>query len=131
MQLTIAGATLTIEDHRIDSDISTALEQYMSGERVVFNQEIDISDLTGFQQHVLNEIRQVPYGETVTYAELAESIEKPRAYRAVANACGVNPVPIVIPCHRVVATNTLGGYSSGVEIKKELLMLEGMTILSE
>lgn len=80
---------------------------------------------TDFQQRVWAAISSIPYGETRTYNEIAEIIGKPRAYRAVANACGANHVPLVIPCHRVVRKDgSLGGYALGLERKKYLLEME-------
>ena len=82
---------------------------------------------TKFQQLVWNEIEKIPYGETRSYKDIAVSIGKPRAARAVANACAKNPIPIKRPCHRVVCSNgQLGGYSGpgGIETKKKLLEQE-------
>ena len=81
-----------------------------------------------FQKLVWAEIDKIPYGSTITYKEIAIKIGKPHAARAVANACGQNPEPIIRPCHRVICTNgDLGGYSGpgGIEAKKELLLQEG------
>lgn len=80
-----------------------------------------------FQKLVWAEIDKIPYGSTITYKEIAIKIGKPHAARAVANACGQNPEPIIRPCHRVICTNgDLGGYSGpgGIEAKKELLLQE-------
>lgn len=80
-----------------------------------------------FQKLVWAEIDKIPYGSTITYKEIAIKIGKPHAARAVANACGQNPEPIIRPCHRVICTNgDLGGYSGpgGIEAKKELLLKE-------
>lgn len=82
---------------------------------------------TKFQQLVWNEIEKIPYGETRSYKDIAVSIGKPRAARAVANACAKNPTPIKRPCHRVICSNgQLGGYSGpgGIETKKKLLERE-------
>lgn len=80
---------------------------------------------TVFQQKVWAAIRAIPYGETRSYGELAKTIGAPKSCRAVANACGKNPVPLFIPCHRVVGSNgTLGGFSSGLAWKRQLLSLE-------
>lgn len=80
---------------------------------------------TDFQQQVWQAIARIPAGKTQTYGELARSIDRPRAYRAVANACGKNPLPIFIPCHRVVAANgKMGGFSSGLAWKRHLLSAE-------
>lgn len=79
---------------------------------------------TDFQKKVWSEISKIPFGETKNYTEIAEAIEKPRAIRAVANACGKNPFPVLVPCHRVVGKNDIGGYAFGVEVKRKLLEKE-------
>ena len=85
---------------------------------------------TAFQQRVWAALRAIPYGETRTYGELAAAIGSPSASRAVGMANHHNPIPIVIPCHRVIGANgTLTGYTGGLEIKRKLLALEGITIL--
>ena len=86
---------------------------------------------TAFQKNVLDEIDKIPRGEITTYGQIAKNIGKPKAARAVANACGANPNPITTPCHRVICSNgNIGGYSGtgGVERKKELLRKEGVTL---
>jgi O-6-methylguanine DNA methyltransferase len=81
---------------------------------------------TPFQLQVWQELGRIPWAETITYQELASRLGKPQAARAVGQACGANPIPIIIPCHRVIASNgTLGGYSSGLERKRWLLKHEG------
>jgi O-6-methylguanine DNA methyltransferase len=81
---------------------------------------------TEFQQSVWRGLTKIRLGETVTYAELAKRIGKPKAVRAVGSACGRNPLPFIVPCHRVVASNGgLGGFSGGLSIKKALLKAEG------
>lgn len=80
---------------------------------------------TEFQQAVWNEMRKIPRGQTRTYGEIATAIGRPKAVRAVGTACGVNPLPVFIPCHRVVAKNGLGGFGSGLPWKILLLNLEG------
>ncbi len=101
------------------------LELYFDGKLSEFKTGIDVSEGTPFQISVWNKLLDIPYGETVTYKEIAESVGRPGASRAVGNAVGANPIPIVIPCHRVLASNGLGGYSSGIDIKKDLLRVEG------
>ena len=84
---------------------------------------------TVFQRRVWKEISKIPFGETRTYKDLATAIGKPNSSRAVANACGKNPYPVIIPCHRVIRSDgKLGGYSGvgGVKKKKELLKLENV-----
>jgi len=82
---------------------------------------------TKFQNSVWKVLGTIPRGQIATYMDIAHSIGKPNAVRAVANACGANPVPILVPCHRVVRSDGgIGGYSSGVDIKKKLLAREGI-----
>ena len=108
-----------------------ALEQvqnYLDGQLTNFDLITDISILTDFQQQVLQATQQIPRGRIATYMDIARKIGKPKAVRAVGQALGRNPIPIVIPCHRVVASNgSLGGYSGGggLETKAKLLKLEG------
>ena len=83
---------------------------------------------TPFQMDVWKEMLRIPAGSTRSYGEMAKQIGRPKAYRAVANACGSNPVPIVVPCHRVVASEgALGGYGLGLDRKISLLAVEGVT----
>ena len=91
--------------------------------------EIDLEDATDFQRSVAEALRQVPYGETVTYAELAALAGYPRAQRAVGTFCAHNRFGIVVPCHRVTAADGLGSYGSlGLEYKRRLLELEGAAL---
>ncbi len=100
------------------------ISEYLEGKRKVFS--IPLSQHgTDFRMRVWNEMRRIPYGATATYKELAHRIDRPGAFRAVANACGANPFPIIIPCHRVVASGgKMGGYTGGPDIKRSLLELE-------
>ena len=104
-------------------DFTFELERYFRGEKIDFSCEPDLSLLSHFTQKVLLETRKTGYGKTITYSQLSENIGC-RGARAVGGALGRNPIPIVIPCHRVVAKNGIGGYSSGLDIKKRLLELE-------
>ena len=82
---------------------------------------------TDFQRKVWREIEKIPLGRTKTYLEIAKAIGKPGASRAVGSACGANPIPLFVPCHRVVASNGgLGGFSGGLDIKRKLLQMEGV-----
>ncbi|MDE7409813.1 MAG: methylated-DNA--[protein]-cysteine S-methyltransferase [Muribaculaceae bacterium] len=107
--------------------ISIAISQiseYLAGKRKEFIIPLSLQG-TEFRKRVWSELRLIPYGETITYKELAERIGSPGAYRAVANACGANPFPIIIPCHRVVASGGKpGGYTGGLDIKFTLLEIE-------
>ncbi|MDE6017644.1 MAG: methylated-DNA--[protein]-cysteine S-methyltransferase [Muribaculaceae bacterium] len=107
--------------------IATAVSQiseYLEGRRKDFCVPLRLVG-TEFRMKVWNEMRRIPYGETITYKELARRIGSPDACRAVANACGANPFPIIIPCHRVVASGGKpGGYTGGLDIKLALLEIE-------
>ena len=79
---------------------------------------------TGFRSEVFKEMIKIPYGESVTYSYLAKKVGNPKAYRAVGSSCGKNPLPLVVPCHRVVSKSGLGGFTGGLDIKRFLLELE-------
>lgn len=102
---------------------SFELDEYFRGERTEFSFDADLSNISDFTLKVLNETRTIEYGTTITYSELARRIGS-KAVRAVGRALSRNPLPVIIPCHRVVAKNGIGGYSSGVDIKMRLLELE-------
>ncbi|GAH65608.1 unnamed protein product, partial [marine sediment metagenome] len=94
-----------------------------------FPDRLDLSGATDFQRKVWETTRLIPYGETRSYAWVAEQIKQPRALRAVGQALGRNPLPIIVPCHRVVASNGKpGGFTGGIEVKKRLLHLEGAAV---
>jgi O-6-methylguanine DNA methyltransferase len=77
-----------------------------------------------FHQRIWKRLRQIPWGSALTYAELARAVDSPRAFRAVGQACGANPLPLIVPCHRVLAEHGLGGFGAGLAWKKRLLELE-------
>ncbi len=102
------------------------LEEYFEGARHEFDLRVDLTPLPPFQRAVLEELVRVPYGHVDTYGGLAQRIGKPRAARAVGGALNRNPIPIVVPCHRIVgASGSLVGYAGGLERKQALLGLEG------
>jgi methylated-DNA-[protein]-cysteine S-methyltransferase len=102
------------------------LDEYFEGRRTDFDLPIDWSLTKGFTRRVLNATAQIPFGELGTYASVAGAAGSPRAVRAAGNALGANPMPVVVPCHRVVRTGgALGGYTGGIERKEFLLRLEG------
>ena len=101
------------------------LKHYFLGEPVVFKDGLDLTGTTEFQQEVYEAACRIPFGETKSYGELAKNIGKPGAARAVGQALGANPLPILIPCHRVVAADGgLGGFTGGIATKKKLLSME-------
>jgi len=109
---------------KIGEMLKKDLETYFNGEIIDFSAYPVRIDTSEFVTKVLKEVRKIPYGETITYKELAERVRS--SPRAVGQALKRNPVPVIIPCHRVVAKNGLGGFSSGIEVKQKLLELEGV-----
>jgi methylated-DNA-[protein]-cysteine S-methyltransferase len=102
------------------------LDEYFEGRRQRFDTPIDWSYLAGFTRDVLRATAAIEYGEVSTYARMAEAAGSPRAVRAAGNALGSNPMPVIVPCHRVLRTGgMLGGYTGGIERKEFLLRLEG------
>jgi methylated-DNA-[protein]-cysteine S-methyltransferase len=102
------------------------LDDYFAGRRTSFDLELDLRGLTEFTLRVLGELAKVPYGQTETYAELAARSGNARASRAVGMVMNRNPIPIVLPCHRIVGSSgSLVGYGGGLERKERLLRLEG------
>jgi epoxyqueuosine reductase len=98
--------------------------EYLEGKRTAFDVPLDLRG-TDFQLEVWNALLAIPYGETRSYQEVARAVRRPRAVRAVGHANGANPVALVVPCHRVVATGGgLGGYGGGLELKARLLAME-------
>jgi methylated-DNA-[protein]-cysteine S-methyltransferase len=100
------------------------LEEYFKGERTRFDLELNLQG-TVFQKKVWQELVKIPYGETISYGQLANRIGNPKASRAVGMANGKNPIAIIVPCHRVIGKNgSLTGFGGGLEVKKTLLELE-------
>jgi len=116
-----------ILDHQASSDaVRRQLDEYFAGERRRFELKLDRRLMRGIARDVLAETARVPFGRTTTYGTIADKIGRPRASRAVGNALGSNPIPIVVPCHRVLrAGGDVGGYAGGPERKRRLLRLEG------
>jgi methylated-DNA-[protein]-cysteine S-methyltransferase len=105
------------------------LDEYFDGRRQRFNIPIDWSYLAGFTREVLRATAAIEFGEVSTYAGVAEAAGSPRAVRAAGNALGANPMPVIVPCHRVLRSGgALGGYTGGIERKEFLLRLEGMLL---
>ena len=106
-------------------DLMERLKAFFSGQRTTFPDKLVLSPATYFQREVWEKTRLIPYGETRSYGWVAKQIRNPRAVRAVGQALGKNPLPVIVPCHRVVASNgKLGGFGGGVEMKRRLLSLE-------
>jgi methylated-DNA-[protein]-cysteine S-methyltransferase len=102
------------------------LDEYFAGERRSFDLRLDVAPIHGFNREVLDALARVPYGEVTTYGTLAKEVGRPNAARAVGGFMNRNPIPIVLPCHRVVgADGKLVGYAGGLERKEQLLRLEG------
>ena len=115
------------KDLKIFTQTKNWLDKYFKGQNPNIN-ELNINPKgTIFQKEIWNVLKTIPYGKTITYKEISEKLNKLKAYRAVGSAIGHNPIPIIIPCHRVIgANNKLTGYSGGIENKIKLLKLEGV-----
>ncbi len=108
---------------------TSQLREYFAGRRKRFDMVVDLTGQTRFQRLVLETTAEVPAGQVVSYGEIARRIGKPRASRAVGAALGQNPIPIVVPCHRVIGSDGgLHGYGGGLDVKEKLLRLEGAPI---
>lgn len=103
------------------------LTEYFQGKRREF--DLPIKPIgTKFQLSVWEQVSRIPYGSVLSYGEIASLIEKPTACRAVGNAVGANPLPIIVPCHRVVSAKGIGGFSCGLAIKRKLMAIEGIVV---
>ncbi|OUW79028.1 MAG: hypothetical protein CBD77_03395 [bacterium TMED217] len=125
-QIKFTSSTLTPSNNYTPfmKNVIKQMNQYFCGNRKNFNIRLKIQ-LPPFYQKVLKEVSKIPYGETSSYKNIAENLQNPKAYRAVANANAINPIPIIIPCHRVILSNGhLGKYGGGKIIKKKLIQKE-------
>lgn len=126
------GKPATAAARRLAEQARQELVEYLGGKRAFFSVPVDLSEVPDFQRRVLETARTIPFGEARPYAWVAERIGNPRAARAVGSALGSNPVPLILPCHRVWRSDGgLGGYLFGVEIKSRLLQLERTTPVLE
>ena len=114
----IAAADAVLEE------LAAALQRYLGGGRLDWRGPLVLRGTSGFQREVFDVVRAIPHGEVRRYRDVAGVLGRPRAVRAVGDALRRNPFPIVVPCHRVVATRDLGGYAAGVATKRRLLALE-------
>jgi methylated-DNA-[protein]-cysteine S-methyltransferase len=118
-----------LPDSRRSDPVARELDQYFAGKRRSFDIAVDLGGLTDFQRRILGATARVAYGEVATYARVAAKAGNKKASRAAGQALTANPIPIVVPCHRIVATDgSLGGYAGGLEAKRRLLALEGGTV---
>lgn len=122
------AATLSpriLRDHDRATTIRRQLDEYFEGRRTHFDAALDLQLSKGFRRAVLDQLQRVPYGTTVTYASLAAAAGNAKAVRAAGSACATNPLPIVVPCHRVVRSDSaIGNYLGGTPVKRALLALE-------
>ena len=117
----------TVYDDKSNKDTISQMLEYLAGKRKDFNLKTKFLAGTEFEKKVWSELAKIPYGEVISYKELADNSGSPKAYRAVGSANSKNPLPIIYPCHRVINSNgALGGYSGGLEIKKILLRVESL-----
>jgi len=129
------SAPLTVDNSSVPEKVlvrwkkltQAALEDALHGRHLAMLPPLDFQNGTDFQRDVWNALRSIPAGCTRSYAEIARAIGKPNAFRAVGQACGANPIPVLVPCHRVLAAHRkLGGFSGGLDWKKRLLAAEGV-----
>lgn len=114
-----------VPDRRATAPLARELDEYFEGKRRDFDLDVDLQGLSPFHVRVLRALRRIPYGALTTYQRVARQAGNPKAPRAAGRAVGSNPIPIVVPCHRVIASDgTLGGYGGGLEAKRGLLALE-------
>ncbi|ARU60348.1 cysteine methyltransferase [Tumebacillus avium] len=120
----VPGAVLT-EDAELMSAYVGQLREYLTGDRTAFSLPLDMRG-TPFQTSVWQALTKIPFGETRSYSDLAAAVGSPQAVRAVGTANGANPIPIIVPCHRVIGkNNALTGFRGGLQVKETLLRLEG------
>lgn len=127
LQLIMEGLPGAIADPSPFGDLPQRLKRYLRGEPVPFTDKLDLTNATPFRRAVWEATCSVPHGETRSYGWIAEQIGKPKALRAVGQALAKNPLPIVVPCHRVVAKDgSLRGSGRGLELRKRLLGIEAL-----
>jgi methylated-DNA-[protein]-cysteine S-methyltransferase len=112
---------------KINQEAEKQITAYLNGRLRKFTIKLDLK-ADGFNRLVLQEVNAIPYGKTRTYGEIARALDNPKAARAVGNANRLNLIPIIIPCHRVVASSGLGGYGGGLPLKEKLLRMEGIDL---
>jgi O-6-methylguanine DNA methyltransferase len=124
-----SSATVSTQLRSWHDATAQALRQILSGRAPDPLPPLDLSGGTEFQQSVWRALRKIPPGQTRSYGEVAQSIGKPNAVRAVGGACGANPIPLLVPCHRVLAAHhQIGGFGGGLDWKRKLLAHEGVEV---
>jgi len=118
-----------VPDHKRSGGLARELDEYFRGRRHEFDIDVDLSGLTPFQTRVLSATAKIPFGELRTYGTVAKRAGNSKASRAAGGALNHNPIPIVVPCHRVVGSNgSLVGYAGGLDVKRKLLAIEGADV---
>lgn len=126
-ELELELGSAPVEDSQSLTEAAGQLAEYFADSRHEFDLELDHSLSSGFRLDVQKHLAEIEFGSTESYAEVAELVGSPKAVRAVGSACATNPIPIVLPCHRVLRSDgTLGGYRGGLEIKTKLLEMENV-----
>ena len=124
-ELSTAISPRVLRSPRGVDDVARQLDEYFAGRRRVFEVPVDLQLAKGFRRAVLEHLREIPYGATESYTVVAEAAGNPRALRAAGSACATNPIPLVVPCHRVVRRDgTYGQYRGGPAAKHALLTME-------
>lgn len=126
----LAALSATVSPRLLESGVRTdqvarQLDEYFTGQRRTFNLDVDLQLVAGFRRQVVSHLADIAYGHTASYADVARAAGNPNAVRAVGSACSHNPIPVVLPCHRVVRSDgTIGQYLGGTETKAALLAME-------
>ena len=119
------GGGQSYDGPRLDG-LKRKLQRYFDGQRVLFDEPLDLRAATAFQRRVWSAVRDIPCGETRSYGQIARQVGSPGAARAVGQAMAANPLPIVVPCHRVIGSDgSLRGFGGGLDLKRRLLEMEG------
>jgi methylated-DNA-[protein]-cysteine S-methyltransferase len=132
VEVRLPSAPTVLIEHRDDSpailvDAARQIVEFVSGRRRNFDLPVSASG-TAFQEAVWSAVADVPWGETRSYAQIADAIERPASARPVGQAVGRNPLPLIWPCHRILASDGIGGYGGGLDLKRALLRLEGVAV---
>lgn len=124
----VSGESFNTDDSDFLLRVEKEIQEYMQGERKIFDIPIFFKG-SSFQEDVWNALRRIPYGEVRSYQEVAQMINNPKACRAVGNACNKNPIAIIVPCHRVIASHhKIGGFGGGLDCKQRLFKIENIEL---